>query len=146
MNTYETIFICPGEISQEKVEATLEKVKSLITSSEGKVNTAELWGRRKLSYPIKRYRDGFYVYLVFEAPPKIPGMLTRHYRITDTILKGLTIKVDPRHLEKIRPQIKAASEAAELAEPVNAVPTAPTAPTVPSPNPSLAPVSESRSS
>ncbi|MBI2118703.1 MAG: 30S ribosomal protein S6 [Elusimicrobia bacterium] len=135
MNTYETIFICPGEISQEKLEATLEKVKSLITHSEGKVNTAELWGRRKLSYPIKRCRDGFYVYLIFEASPKVPGMLTRHYRITDSILKGLTVKVDPRHLEKIRPQIKAAAEAAEDA---NAVPLPPAAP---SPNPPLAPVS-----
>lgn len=109
INTYESIFICPGELSQEKIDATLEKTKSIISRADGKIVTAELWGRRRLSYPIDRNREGFYVYLIFTSPPGIPSLLDRHYRVTDNILRGLTIKVDPRHLEKMRPTMKQAA-------------------------------------
>ncbi len=108
MNIYESIFICPGDISQEKVESTLEKVKGVITKSEGNITSAELWGRRRLSYPIKRHRDGFYVYLVFNAPPQSMSSLNHYYRVTDTVLRGLTIKVDPKNVDKIKPTVRLA--------------------------------------
>ncbi len=108
MSIYESIFICPGDISQEKVESTLEKVKGVITKAEGSITSAELWGRRRLSYPIERHRDGFYVYLVFNAPPASMSPLTHHYRVTDTILRGLTIKVDPKNVDKIKPAVRLA--------------------------------------
>lgn len=127
MNIYETIFICPGDISQEKIDLTLEKVKSIITRANGKVNSSELWGRKKLAYPIQRFRDGFYVYMTFSAPPETPAQLEHHFRVTDTILRSLTVKLDPRHIEKMKSQAKAASEeTAVLSEA-----TAPSIPTIP---------------
>ncbi len=108
INHYETLFICPGEISQEKVETTLDKVKGIITKAEGSIVTAELWGKRRLAYPIKHNREGFYVYLIFKAPTPVPALLNHFYRVTDTVFRGLTVKVDPRHLDLIRPVIKAA--------------------------------------
>lgn len=107
-NTYESIFICPGDISQEKVESTLEKVKGVISKADGKVTSAELWGRRKLSYPIERHRDGFYVYLVFNSPPQVMGNLNHYYRVTDTVIRGLTVKVDPKNVDKIKPSVRLA--------------------------------------
>jgi small subunit ribosomal protein S6 len=103
INTYETIFICPGEMPQDKIEAVLEKVKSVILKNEGQIGSAELWGRRKMAYSIQHHRDGFYIYVLFSANEKAPGALNHHYRVTDAILRGLIVKVDPRHLEKIRP-------------------------------------------
>ncbi len=108
MSIYESIFICPGDISQEKVESTLEKVKGIISKADGSITSAELWGRRRLAYPIERHRDGFYVYLVFNAPPASMSSLTHHYRVTDTILRGLTIKVDPKNVDKIKPAVRLA--------------------------------------
>ena len=109
-NTYESIFICPGELSDDKVQAALDKTKTVITRADGKVMTAELWGRRRLAYPIERSREGHYAYLIFSAPSQAPGVLDRHYQVTDSILRGLTVKVDPRHLDKIKPSLKALSE------------------------------------
>ncbi len=108
INHYETLYICPGEISQEKVENTLEKIKAIITKAEGTISTAELWGKRRLAYPIQHNREGFYVYLIFKSPPTVPALLNHFYRVTDTVLRGLTVKVDPRHLDLIRPVLKAA--------------------------------------
>jgi small subunit ribosomal protein S6 len=102
MNTYETIFISPAELTPEKVESALEKVKSIITKGEGKILSSELWGRRRLAYPIQHSREGNYVYILFSAPGGIVAQLDHHYRVTDTIFRGITIKVDPRHLDKIQ--------------------------------------------
>jgi small subunit ribosomal protein S6 len=118
-NTYETVFICPGDLTQEKIDTTVEKIKSVISKADGTISSAELWGRRKLAYPIKRQRDGFYVYMVFTAPPAAMSSLDHHYRVTDTILRGLTVKVDPRHLEKMRSVALApAAGKRELRQPV----------------------------
>ena len=137
-NTYESIFICPGELSDDKVQAALDKTKMVITRAEGKVMTAELWGRRRLAYPIERSREGHYGYLIFSGPSQAPGVLDRHYQVTDSILRGLTVKVDPRHLDKIKPSLKALSEegaAAPSSAPATADRPAPeaAAPAVPAP-------------
>lgn len=126
-NTYETVFICPGDLTQEKIDNTVEKVKTVITKATGKIGNAELWGRRKLAYPIKRQRDGFYVYMVFTAPPETMSALDHHYRVTDTILRGLTVKVDPRHLEKMRTVAAAPAAGTETPAAAPAAPAAPAA-------------------
>lgn len=109
MNTYETIYISPADIPQERIDTTLDKVKAIINRSNGKILTAELWGRRKLAYPIKRNRDGFYVYLLYSASADAPALLDRHFQVTDTILRGLTVKIKPKYLEKIRTPVRTAA-------------------------------------
>lgn len=120
MDTYETIFISASDLTQEKIEANVEKVKQLVTNAEGKILSLELWGRRKLAFPIKRYRDGFYVYLLHSSPRTIPAVLDRHFRLTETILRGLTVKVDPRHLEKVRSSVRSVTgETASTEKPMD---------------------------
>ena len=98
---YETLFICPGDIVQEKAESALEKVKAIIAKADGVVSSQELWGHRRLAYAIKKQRDGYYIYLVFKGSAKIPALLNQHFRVTDSILRGMTVKVDPRYADKI---------------------------------------------
>ena len=129
-NTYESIFICAGDLPDDKVQAALEKTKSVITRADGKIITAENWGKRKLAYPVEKSREGHYAYLIFSGASETPGLLDRHYQVSDTILRGLTVKVDPRHLETIKPSLKAMSEQvpAENISPAGApVPPAPPA-------------------
>lgn len=120
MDTYETIFISASDLTQDQMEANVEKVKQLVTAAEGKILALELWGRRKLAYPIKRSRDGFYVYLLHCSPRTIPAVLDRHFRLTKTILRGLTVKVAPKHLEKVRSASRAVTgETAPAEKPTN---------------------------
>ena len=126
---YESIFICPGELADDKVQGALEKTKAVIARADGKVMTAELWGKRRLAYPIERSREGHYAYMIFSGPSQVPGLLDRHYQVSDAILRGLTVKIDPRHLDKIKPSLKALSEegAAAVAPAVEGAPAAPQA-------------------
>ena len=117
-NKYETIFICPAELPQEKIDATFEKVKSIITRAEGKISFTESWGRRRLSYQIKHNREGYYLYLVFTAPPQVPALLTHHFRVSDTILRGLTVRMDERYADKAQAQTTPAGPESETVTPI----------------------------
>ena len=129
---YESLFIFPGELADEKIQGALEKVKTVVTRADGKVMTAELWGRRKLAYPIEKSREGHYAYMIFSGSSRIPGLLDRHYNVTDTILRGLTVKIDPRHLDKMGPSLKSFSEEGTAgAQPGVSVPQVPPDPSVP---------------
>src|SRR3989344_5081506 len=65
---------------------------------------------RLAGWEIERSREGHYAYIIFSGPSQSPGVLDRHYQVSDAILRGLTVKIDPRHLDKIKPSLKALSE------------------------------------
>ena len=51
-------------------------------------------GRRKLAYDIGKNTEGYYVVFTFEAKPELIAELERNYRITDEIIKFITIRKD----------------------------------------------------
>lgn len=91
MRKYETIFILDCQIEEEARNGLVEKVKSLI-GEHGKVETIDEWGTKKLAYAINFKRDGYYVFIEFEAEPELPIELERIYRINEGVLKGLIVK------------------------------------------------------
>lgn len=93
MRKYETIFILDMNLEEEVQKSLIEKVKAEIHSAQGTVDSIGIWGKRRLAYPIGYKTEGFYVLLEFTAGPEIPEMLERLYRITEGILKGMTVKI-----------------------------------------------------
>ncbi len=94
MNKYESIYVIRPQLEEEAVKALVEKFKSLIENEGGQVENIDEWGNRKLAYPIQDYKEGYYVLMNFSAAPTVPQELERVYKITDDILRYLTIKVD----------------------------------------------------
>ena len=68
MNVYENMVILNAAISDEEADAAVVKIKDLITGQGGEVLKVDIWGRRKLSYEIKKQKKGLYVLLFFKAP------------------------------------------------------------------------------
>jgi len=93
INKYETIFIINPNLSEEEIAGLVEKFKSLIASA-GEVENVDEWGKRRLAYPIKGLNEGYYVLVNYSAEPTFPKELDRNFRITDGILRYLTIKKD----------------------------------------------------
>ncbi len=94
MRKYETIFILDCEIEEAAQKALIEKVKGEIEGAGGTIETLDEWGKKKLAYAIKFKKEGYYVYIVFEAEVETPLALERIYRITEEILKGLIVRKD----------------------------------------------------
>lgn len=63
---YEIVFILRPDLTNEQVQAAIERVASRITEREGIVLSTEPWGKRRLAYPIAKHREGIYVLMRFE--------------------------------------------------------------------------------
>lgn len=93
MNKYESVVIINPNVDEEGIKALIQKFVSLI-NSDGKLEKADELGKRKLAYEVKKNREGYYVVFYFEANTSLISELERNYRITDEVIKFMTIKVE----------------------------------------------------
>ena len=93
INKYETIFVLDVALEEEKLEALTEKFKALI-SENGTIESVDVWGKRKLAYPIDFKTEGYYVLVNFASNPEFPKELERVYGITDGVMRTIVIRKD----------------------------------------------------
>ena len=93
MNKYESIIIINPNCSAEALKALEDKVTGLINEN-GKVESVENMGKKKLAYEIKKNTEATYMLFNFEAKPDSIAELERVYRITDDIIKFIVVKKD----------------------------------------------------
>ena len=91
MNKYESVIIINPSLEEQGIKDVITKFTDLI-NSDGKVENVDEMGRRKLAYEIKKQSEGYYVVYTFEANPEFITELERIYRITDSIMKFITIR------------------------------------------------------
>ena len=53
-------------------------------------------GKKKLAYEINKQREGHYVLYTFDAEPNSIVELERNYRITDGVMKFITVRKDEK--------------------------------------------------
>jgi small subunit ribosomal protein S6 len=85
---YELIYIIDTDKTEEETAALVEKFNTLITSN-GTVTETDLWGKRKLAYPINDKPEGYYVLVRFTSAPEFPAELDRVIGITDGIVRSM---------------------------------------------------------
>ena len=91
MNKYETIIIIDPKLDDEACAGVTQKFTDMI-AKEGEVESTEVWGRRKLAYPIQKNNEGYYVLINFSSNPEFIDELNRIYNITDEIIKHIIVK------------------------------------------------------
>ena len=91
MNKYESVIIINPQLEAEATKKVIEKFSNLI-NTDGKVNSVEEMGKKKLAYEIMKQKEGYYVVYKFEANPSLISELERNYRITDEVMKFIVIK------------------------------------------------------
>jgi small subunit ribosomal protein S6 len=96
MNIYENIIILNASLSDEETEASIKKVKDLITNSGGEILKADMWGRRKLANEVKKQKKGFYLFLVFRAASSLIRKLEDYYKVFDPVIKYMVIKLEKK--------------------------------------------------
>lgn len=91
MNKYETIIVIDASLTEEEINSTAEKFKALIAAN-GTVESVDVWGKRRLAYPINFKNEGYYVLINFESQAEFIKELDRNYNITDSILRTITVR------------------------------------------------------
>lgn len=93
MNKYESVVIINPNVDEEGVKALVQKFTDLI-NSDGKVEKVDELGKKKLAYEVQKNKEGYYVVFYFEANPSLISELERIYRITDEVIKFMSVKVE----------------------------------------------------
>lgn len=95
MTNYEVLFIIDPALEDDKKEATIEAVKEII-AADGEVGNVDVWGMRKLAYPIQKKSEGYYVVIEFQGNPSLPKELDRRLRISDNVMRHLIDNKDQK--------------------------------------------------
>ena len=90
---YEALYIINPTLGEEETAALVEKFKAMV-EAEGTVANIDLWGKRRLAYPIEDLSEGYYVLMTFESKPEFPAELERVMKITEGIMRCLTTSVE----------------------------------------------------
>src|SRR5271169_2297053 len=127
MRIYEELFIVRPDLPEEETDQLIERLTLLIAGQGGNVDKSEKWGVRKLAYRVQKRTEGFYVLLQFVAKPETVKEVERRLRVSDEVMKFITVRIDER-LKKIDKRKKAREKrAARKPAPSAAVPAAPAA-------------------
>ena len=94
MRSYEHTLIARQDLSAQQAQALGETFGNLVVEQGGEVTKSEYWGLRNLSYRIRKNRKGHYLHLNVRAPAAAIEELERQERISDDVIRYLTVKVD----------------------------------------------------
>lgn len=94
MPHYENVFIARQDMSSTQVEGLADTYASLLEERGSQIERREHWGLKNLAYRIRKNRKGHYVLLNFEATPDTVNELERQMRLSEDVLRYLTIKLD----------------------------------------------------
>ena len=94
MNQYETVFILTPVLSDVQMKEAVEKFKDFLVSNGCELVNEEMWGLRKLAYPIQKKSTGFYCLFEFKGDPTIVKKLDTVYRRDERVIRFLTFRLD----------------------------------------------------
>ena len=94
MALYEHVFLARQDLSQQQVDALVEQYKGVIEAGGGSFGRVENWGLKSLTYRVKKNRKAYYTLIDITAPADAVKEMERQMRLSEDVLRFMTIKVD----------------------------------------------------
>jgi small subunit ribosomal protein S6 len=91
---YEILFIADPNLGEPEVDALTAQVQGYAEKEGGRVQKVEKWGKKRLAYLVGKHREGSYVLLVVEGSGGLVKEVERRIRVTDGVVKFMTVRVD----------------------------------------------------
>jgi small subunit ribosomal protein S6 len=104
VRNYEVVFVAAPTLTSEELDGFINHAQTVVESKNGKVVKVDNWGKKSLAYKIRRFREGYYVVLTIEGDGPAIAELERRFRVTDYIMRFITVRVDEdlKRSEKIK--------------------------------------------
>ena len=94
MRTYETVFITLPTLTEDEERAIVGGFEQVLSDSGATMFTTDRMGRRRLAYPIQKFEDGVYTRFLYDSGADVPRELERRMRISDKVLRHLTVQLE----------------------------------------------------
>lgn len=93
MKNYELLTVFKPNLDAEEVDKAIENLSKLVTDMNGKVESTDKTGRKKLAYDVQNFRDGFFVTTTLSLPEKSVAEFRRQLKLNDNILRTMFLGV-----------------------------------------------------
>lgn len=92
MRGYELVLILNTSLAKDEQEKILVKIKKIIEDIDGKVGETNEWGKRGLTYPVKKQKEGIYFLLTLELPGKEAKGVEEKLKLEEAVLRHLLVR------------------------------------------------------
>ena len=92
--TYELMFIVRPDMADEEMDKLISSLESNVAASGGTVKSTDKMGKRRLAYLVRGFQEGNYVLITLEGTGAAIHELERRLRVTEPVIKFLTVRVD----------------------------------------------------
>ena len=99
MTQYRSLLILPEHATPQRIEEVSEHLIEVVAENGGKAEKTEMWGVKSLAYRIRKNRKAHFALLNIDAPPAALAEMERQMRISEDILRFLTIRVEALEAE-----------------------------------------------
>ena len=94
MRHYEVMVILDPTLDERTVQPTLDNFLNVILTSGGNVEKVEVWGKRRLSFEIKKHTEGIYAVLDVNSDPDAVKELDRQLGLQESVLRTKVLRRD----------------------------------------------------
>lgn len=124
MNNYEVMYVIDTAVEDSARADLIKRFADVVTANGGNVERVDEWGKRRLAYAINYKTEGYYVLMYMNAPSDLPRELERNFKINESVLRYMVIRLEgeiPAKREPLKPYAPKAAEEAPVAEAAPAV-------------------------
>ncbi len=89
MRKYELVCLIQPDLDEAAFNGVLDRVKGWVAESGGNVDKVDIWGKRKLAYPIRKQREGNYVLFNLSLETNTTAGLEQNLRYTETVMRHM---------------------------------------------------------
>ncbi|MCK7519187.1 MAG: 30S ribosomal protein S6 [Ignavibacteriales bacterium] len=94
MHNYELVYILQADLDEATLTGAVDAIEALIKNSKGEIVKVDKWGKRRLAYPIRKMREGYYVFISYQMEPTEIVNLKRALGYNEQVLRYIVVRVD----------------------------------------------------
>ena len=94
MRKYELVCIVHPDLDETAFNGVVEKIKGWVVETSGSIDKVEVWGRKRLAYPIKKQREGQYILFNISLEPTATAPLDQKLRFLEPVIRYMLTGVD----------------------------------------------------
>lgn len=94
LREYELVYIIQPNLDEEQIQSVDGRLARAIERYGGQITGTEIWGQRRLAYPIRKFLEGYYILHTVELPPEAVAQVERSLRLDENVLRYLIVRTD----------------------------------------------------
>lgn len=116
LRTYEAVLAIKPTLDEDQVGEVVNVVRKLLVEYNAEIINEVNWGKKKLAYEILKYKRAYYFLFNFEAEQEVLVKLNRHCRLSEDIIRSMTIILKTKALKELQKTLKTKKTLEESAD------------------------------